>query len=120
MDVWFYIAVIFAIVGAFVYFLTGNSSSISSISVPDTYKECPDCSEIVRKMAYSLDTQPTAWSTNGYEIWREGGGAAWIANSDYGISIGPEKSKLAKIDNENDRRALWAAYQRWAINQKRF
>lgn len=94
--------------------------SLMALKIPVDYAPCPDVPDVIRRMAFSLDTEPTVWSSDGYRAKREGGGAMWIANSDYGIDIGPSELKLRRIDDKESRQCLWAAYQRWVTNPKSF
>lgn len=95
-------------------------TSLADLKVPDTYDGCITCPLIVRQMAWSLDNEPTLWSTDGYIVSRNGGGAMWIANEAYGIEIGTSAGHTSTLDNSESRALLWRAYQRWVIDSRRW
>lgn len=66
-------------------------------------------------MAWSLDHEGWLWHTDGYRVQRDGGGAMWVANEEYGVSIGPtpESVGTSPLSNEAERAMLYRAYGRW-------
>ena len=94
--------------------------SLMSLKIPDDYQPCRGESDVIRRMAFSLDIEPTVWTMDGFRAIRAGGGAMWVANSSYGLAIGPSLHKTSKIDSKTARECLWEAYSRWNLNPIRY
>lgn len=95
------------------------ATPLSKITVPDSYDNCDDCSVIVREMAWSLDNEPTLWTTDGFRLCRSGGGCIWIANQAYGIGIGPTE-RTVELQSHVERNLLWRAAQRWLVRPENY
>lgn len=98
---------------------------LSTLKVPEIYDGCEHCSLIVRQIAWSIDHDPTDWSTDGFLLCRNGGwlwspdACVWIANDAYGIEIGP-RSNTVHLQSEEERALLWRATQRWLTNGRNY
>lgn len=98
----------------------GGGRPMSSVKIPTSYTACETSSLVVRQMAFSLESEPNAWDTDAYWVWRNGGGAIWIANEAYGIAIGPAIWHTGKVSNPNDANCLYDAYRKWVMRPERF
>lgn len=87
---------------------------------PATYNGCQGESLIVREMAFSLDSDPTGWRTDGFRMIRTAGGAMWVANGAHHVEIGPSEHQMGLLDGENEQACLYAAFQRWLHNTKNY
>lgn len=90
---------------------------LSLLQVPDEYGDCASCARIVRQMAWSLEHEPDAWTTNGFYVIRKDGPAIWVASGVNFIRIGPKKTEVAMEPlQEAERELLWRAHNQWVYD----
>lgn len=81
--------------------------------------DCASCSTIVRQMAWSLENEPAAWTTDGYRVTRFDA-AIWIANCAYDVEIGPDDRHTGKLQNPEEAHLLCNKYYAWITKSERF
>lgn len=82
---------------------------------------CDGCAPIVLQIAWSLQNEPNAWSSDGFYLCRSGNSACmWIANQAYGLEIGSSRWSTMQLDDDRARVYLYAAFQCWLLDQRRW